>query len=108
MDNNLSAASDQPARERISQSLKNMVDEAEQLLKNAQRTGHDQLSIARDKLETQLRAAKAEVSGLEENALRQVRLAAHATDQAVHAHPYASMGLAAGVGVLLGLLIARR
>lgn len=33
--------------------------------------------------------------------------AAHATDDFVHEHPWASIGIAAGVGVLIGLLINR-
>ncbi len=99
---------DQTARERISQSLRDMVDEAEQLLKNVQRTGHDQLGTARDKLQAKLHSVAEEAARLEDNALQQVRRSAQAADHAVHEHPYASMGLAAGVGVLLGLLIARR
>ena len=33
---------------------------------------------------------------------------AKATDQAVHEHPYQSIGIAFGVGALIGYLLARR
>ncbi len=34
--------------------------------------------------------------------------AARATDEYVHDHPWQAVGVAAGVGFLLGMLIARR
>ncbi len=34
--------------------------------------------------------------------------AAKATDKAVHEHPYRAMGIALGVGTLIGVLISRR
>jgi len=33
---------------------------------------------------------------------------AKATDEAVHEHPYKAMGIALGVGALIGFLVARR
>jgi len=35
------------------------------------------------------------------------KMAAHATDDFVHEQPWASVGIAAGVGLLIGLLINR-
>jgi ElaB/YqjD/DUF883 family membrane-anchored ribosome-binding protein len=99
---------DQTARDRLAHSLQQMVDEAEHLLKNAQRTGSEQFNSARDKFEAQLRSAKAELSRLEETAVYNAKRAARATDQAVHEHPYTAMGITAGVGLLIGMLIARR
>lgn len=99
---------DTVARDRLAVSLKQMVDEAEQWLKSAQRTGNEQFDLARDKFESQLRHAKAELRHLEDTVTQQARRAARATDHAVHEHPYAAMGMAAGVGLLLGMLITRR
>jgi ElaB/YqjD/DUF883 family membrane-anchored ribosome-binding protein len=96
------------ARERLATSLQQMVDEAEHLLANAQRTGSEQFNEARDKFEAQLRHAKSELRQLQDSALDNARRAARATDHAVHDHPYAAMGLAGGVGLLLGMLVSRR
>ncbi len=104
----LVATADQSARDRLAHSLQQMVDEAEHLLKNAQRTGSEQFNAARDKFESRLRSAKAELSDLEQTALDNARRAARATDHAVHEHPYTAMGIAAGVGLLVGMLVARR
>lgn len=102
------STADQSARDRLAHSLQQMVDEAEHLLKNAQRTGSEQFNAARDKFESQLRSAKAELSHLEQTALDNAKRAVHATDHAVHQHPYTAMGVAAGIGVLVGMLVARR
>jgi ElaB/YqjD/DUF883 family membrane-anchored ribosome-binding protein len=102
------ASSDASARERLAESLKRTVDEAEQLLSKAERSGSDQFNAARDKFESQLRRAKDELRRLEASALENARRAARVTDETVHEHPYAAMGLAAGVGLLVGMLISRR
>jgi ElaB/YqjD/DUF883 family membrane-anchored ribosome-binding protein len=101
-------ASDTNARERLAQSLKHMVDEADHLLAKAERTGSEQFNAAREKFETQLLHAKDELRRLELSAIDNAKRAARATDHAVHEHPYAAMGMAAGAGLLIGMLISRR
>ncbi len=101
-------APDADARERVAQGFQHMVDEADQLLKNAQRAGQVQFDSVRGKLSGPLDEARDGLAHLEETAALQARRAVQATDQAVRAHPYAAMGVAAGVGLLLGMLIARR
>lgn len=96
------------ARDRLASSLKQMVDEAESLLKSAQGAGNETFNAARDKFETQLRHARKELESLQDTAAYNARRAARATDEAVHEHPYTAMTITAGVGLLLGLLIARR
>ena len=112
MDNNTSllthTAHAASPRERLSQSLKAVVDETKQLLKDTQRVSQEQLSAACSRLEAQLLSTRTELGRLDGKARRQVRRAAQATDHAVHQHPYASMGLTGGMCLLLGLLIARR
>jgi ElaB/YqjD/DUF883 family membrane-anchored ribosome-binding protein len=95
-------------RDRLATSLKHIVDEAEQLLRSAQRGGSEQFAAARDQFETQLRHAREELAALEDAAAYNARRAVRATDHAVHEHPYVAMGVAAGIGALLGMLIARR
>jgi ElaB/YqjD/DUF883 family membrane-anchored ribosome-binding protein len=105
MDN---STTDTNVRERLTQSLKHMVDEADQLLAKAERTGSEQFNAARAKFETQLEHAKEELRRLELGAVESAKRAARVTDHAVHEHPYAAMGIAAGAGLLIGMLITRR
>ena len=41
-------------------------------------------------------------------AAEKARAAARATDDYVHVHPWTAIGIAAGVGLMLGVLIGRR
>jgi ElaB/YqjD/DUF883 family membrane-anchored ribosome-binding protein len=95
-------------RDRLASSLQELVDDAEALLKSAQHNGSEQFAAARDKVQTRLRHARSELAALEDAASYNVRRAARVADTAMHDHPYAAAGLAAGVGVLIGMLISRR
>ena len=108
MDTTTAETVESSTRDRLAASLQQMVDEAEHLLKNAQRSGSDQFSAARDKFEAQLRRARAELDELQDKAVYNAKRAARQADHAVHEHPYTAMGIAAGVGLLIGMLISRR
>ena len=43
-----------------------------------------------------------------EAAVAKVKAAGHATDEFVHANPWKSISMAAGLGVILGLIASRR
>ncbi|MCD2344239.1 DUF883 family protein [Ideonella azotifigens] len=101
-------ASATAVQERLANTLHGVVSEAEALLKTAQHGGSEQFAAARDQLEARVRRARSELADLEDSALRKARRAVRATDRAVQDHPYTTAGLLAGVGLLIGVLIARR
>jgi ElaB/YqjD/DUF883 family membrane-anchored ribosome-binding protein len=101
-------APEEALRERLAENLQAMVDEAEQLLKTAQRSGNEQFLAARDKFEAQVKHARSALDDLQKMASYNMHRAAKVADTAVHDHPYAAAGLAAGIGVLVGMLISRR
>jgi ElaB/YqjD/DUF883 family membrane-anchored ribosome-binding protein len=114
MDSTIAAAPNTPTRDsrdqrqRLARSLQAMVDEADQLLRSAQLQGSEKLTALHDKLELQLHEARKELGILREDATHNMRRAAHAADRTVHQHPYAAVGMAAALGAVLGMLIARR
>jgi ElaB/YqjD/DUF883 family membrane-anchored ribosome-binding protein len=102
---------DQPAKngqKRLAEDFKAVVEDAEELLRHAARDAGDGYDEARARLERSLKAARAELETLEKAVLEGTRRAARATDGYVHEHPWESIGIGAGVGLLLGMLIARR
>jgi ElaB/YqjD/DUF883 family membrane-anchored ribosome-binding protein len=103
-----STATDSHSREELAASLKHMVGDAEQLLKRASQSAGQEYDSALKRAAQQLRRAKAEFLRVEEDAILHAKHAVRVTDRAVQEHPYVAMGLAAGVGVLLGILISRR
>jgi ElaB/YqjD/DUF883 family membrane-anchored ribosome-binding protein len=64
--------------------------------------------MQRNPLEERFSETKERLGEFYEDAREKVTAGARTTDMAVHEHPYYGMGLALGVGVLLGFLISRR
>src|SRR5438552_18656566 len=90
--------------EKLLQDLKAVVRDGEELLKaGAEELGERGLA-ARERLTAALEVAKDTRRKLQERATA----GAKATDRLVREHPYESLGVAFGVGMLLGVLINRR
>ena len=102
------AATERTTKERVSDGLRHVVDEADSWLKSAVSVGDRRFDEARHKLEHQLDAIRLQLDELEETALHRARRAAREADLAVQQHPYRAIGVAAAAGVLLGVLLARR
>lgn len=96
------------SQEKLLDDFNAVIAEAEQLLKSVTNEGGDKADTLRLKMEENLRAAKARLKDLEGAAVEKTRAAAHATDDYVHDHPWQAIGVAAGVGVVVGLLLNRR
>jgi ElaB/YqjD/DUF883 family membrane-anchored ribosome-binding protein len=88
--------------------LKTVMDDAEALLRATSTQTGEKIQAVRARAEESLRQAKARLSSIEDEALRRAREVADATDEYVRENPWQSVGIAAGVGLLLGLLLARR
>ena len=84
------------------QNLGTAVREGEEMLKSGALGDRSQALMAR--LEAAVERAKAVCQRLEEKTVA----GAKATDKAIHEHPYPALGLAFGVGVLIGVLVMRR
>jgi ElaB/YqjD/DUF883 family membrane-anchored ribosome-binding protein len=93
---------------RLAQDFKTVLNDAEELLRHAARDAGEGYSEARARLEESLKTARAELDTLEEAAVENARRAGRATDSYVRNHPWESIGIGAGVGLLIGMLVARR
>ena len=60
------------------------------------------------KMERNLKVAKERLGDMQEKAVERTRAAAKATDHYVHEHPWQAIGVAAAIGVVIGLLLNRR
>lgn len=59
-------------------------------------------------LRARFHAAKVRLTALGENARDKVVAGAKCTDESIRANPYQSIAIAAGVGLLIGVLFGRR
>ncbi len=95
-------------KEKLISDFKVVVADAEALLKASAGQGGEALAAVRTRVEESLAAAKEKMIDAEEELLAKTKAAAKATDEYVHEHPWNAVGIAAGVGLLIGLLISRR
>lgn len=102
----------QAAREKLREDFNEVVADTEQLLKTIATTGGEKTQALRESVEQKLKAARERLRELEEDALVRARAAAKATDAYVHGHPWQSIaivaGIAAVIGIVVGLLLNRR
>jgi len=97
-----------PSKDKLVDDLRAIITDAEDLLAlTADQTG-DKLGDLRGRITERLAAAKAKLSDAEAALIDSGKKAARATDDYVHEHPWQSLGVAAGVAFLLGLLVSRR
>lgn len=82
-----------------------VVAEAEQLWKSVSDAGGDKANALRAKVEQNLHAAKERLRHLETAVMEKTRATARATDEYVHENPWQTMGAAASVGIVLGVVI---
>lgn len=92
------------ARERVVADLRTLMTDAEELLKVTAGDLSEKAKEARARVTAALSKARGSLHGLEEKAAA----GAKAADQLIRRHPYESLGVAFGLGVLLGVLINRR
>jgi ElaB/YqjD/DUF883 family membrane-anchored ribosome-binding protein len=88
--------------------LQTVIEDAEALLQaTATQTG-DRVDGIRARARESLQQARSRLKEAEGEAVEHVREAAATADEYVRGNPWQVVGIAAGVGLLLGLLISRR
>jgi len=103
MENNMEKLSDEMIAD-----FKEVVADAEALLTATANQGGEKMVELRAKAEKSLKIAKARIVEIQATLVVKTRVAAKATDVYVHENPWKVIGGAAGVGLVVGLLIGRR
>ena len=82
-----------------------LMDEAEQMLcDSTSQHAEEQIELLRAHYDT----LQSRIVGLFADAGRKVAAGARRTDEAIRAHPYQSLAIAAGAGALLGVILVHR
>jgi ElaB/YqjD/DUF883 family membrane-anchored ribosome-binding protein len=92
------------ANQKLMHDLKVVVEDAEELLRATADQAGEKIAEVRKRLESALESAKATCHRLEERTLE----VANSTDVCIREHPYESIGVAFGLGLLLGVLVTRK
>ena len=96
------------SRDKLVQDLKIVITDAEELLRATASTAGERVAAAREKVQDSLDRAKVKLAEVEDIIIDRGKQAAHATDEYVRENPWRAVGIAAGIGVIIGMLISRR
>jgi ElaB/YqjD/DUF883 family membrane-anchored ribosome-binding protein len=112
MENAMTHSSSDAMKRKLIADFNAVVAEADQLLKFVADEGGDKANALRTKVERNLNAAKERLRDLEDAVMEKTRATARATDEYVHENPWQTVGIAAGLsvvcGIVIGLLLYRR
>lgn len=95
------------SKEKLMQDLRVVVTDAEELLRATAGQAGEKVAAARERIQENLIAAKARLVVAEEAVVAKTKQAAKATDEYVHENPWKAVGIAAGAGLIVGMLISR-
>jgi len=84
--------------------IQSVAQDAEDLMDAATEESGEKLAELRARLSAAMESAKVAADRLQEKTIE----AARATDRCIRDHPYQTLGVAFGLGALIGLLIGRR
>ena len=92
------------ANQRLARDLKLVVHDAEELLKATAGKTDEKVEAVRSRLVSSLDSAKATCDRLQDRSAEVVK----ATDHVIREHPYESIGIGFGAGLLIGALVMCR
>jgi ElaB/YqjD/DUF883 family membrane-anchored ribosome-binding protein len=88
--------------------FKAIVTDADDLLHATAKVSGEGFDAAREKFAEKLTSAKTSLAEAEKHVVDRAKQAATATDDYVKGNPWTAAGIAAGVGLLIGFLVAKR
>ena len=94
--------------DRLMDDVRKMIGEVEDLLKATAGSAGEKVDEARSRAEHTLRSARTKLESLQDDAVSQARHAAGQADRYVRDNPWQSIGIAAGIAFLVGVLVSRR
>ena len=98
----------QISKEKLINDLHQGIADSEEMLKlTADEVSAGAVQL-RERVRERMNKAKAELIHLQQLTVEKAKAAGHATDEFVHENPWKSIGIAAGLGLVVGLLISRR
>jgi ElaB/YqjD/DUF883 family membrane-anchored ribosome-binding protein len=96
------------ARERVIADLKSLASDSEALLKATAETASEKVNDVRARLAATVERAKASCDALQAQSLESLKESLQKADDTIRTHPYQSIGVAFGIGLLLGAVLRQR
>lgn len=96
------------SKEKLIEDFHSVISDTEELMKSVSTETGGKAQVLRDKIEQNLKHAKEYLQDFEESVVDKSKIAARVTDEYIHENAWRTMGLAIGVGVVIGLLLRNR
>jgi ElaB/YqjD/DUF883 family membrane-anchored ribosome-binding protein len=95
-------------KDKLVQDFKVVVSDVEDLVRATASQAGEKVAAVREKAQESLHRFKVKLAEAEDVLIDKGKLAARQTDEYVHDNPWKAVGIAAGIGFVIGLLIGRR
>jgi ElaB/YqjD/DUF883 family membrane-anchored ribosome-binding protein len=95
-------------KDKLVSDLRVVIADTEELLRATAGAAGEKVGDLRERLTLRLRDAKERLVDMEVAVIDKTKAAARATDDFVHEDPWKAVGVAAALGLALGVLIGRR
>lgn len=96
------------AKHKLTEDFRAVMDDIDALMKSSgDKLDHETVAL-RQRIRDRLDVARERAADIQYEAVTRAKDAARATDDFVHDRPWTAVGVAAAVGVALGVLIGRR
>jgi ElaB/YqjD/DUF883 family membrane-anchored ribosome-binding protein len=95
-------------RDRLVDDMRSVIADAEDLLRATANQAGEKIGVARERIQESLQQAKVKLAEVQAIVTERSKQAAQYTDDYVRENPWRAIGVAAGIGLLLGILMSRR
>ena len=103
-----SASTSVTDQQQLVSDMKSAIADAEDMLHATADQAGDKIASMRARIQERLKGARVRLAEAAANLIAKTRAAARATDAYVHESPWTAVGIAAGVGLVLGVILGRR
>lgn len=94
--------------DKLMRDLRMVLEDAEELLRATAGQAGEKVGEARARAEESIRMARAALGEMGDEALERTREAVASADDYVRENPWTAVGIAAGIGLVVGVLLARK
>lgn len=94
--------------ERLITDVKVLVKDTEELVKATAAQAGEKIVDIRNRAQEAVANLKPQLASLESTVISKAKTTATATDAYIHENPWTAIGVSAGIGLVIGLLIGRR
>ena len=95
-------------RDKFVQDMRVVISDAEELLRATASQAGEKIGVARERIQDSLQQAKVKLAETEAVVRERAQQVARESEDYVRENPWRAIGIAAGIGLVLGIILSRR